>query len=108
MNEHEYRLEAMLAPGQQTWDLSDKDVAAIRWALARIAELEAERAKLNREIAGQPIIGCFVERDVLHLFSDATTLMQLRDKLAVHPDKVHWINRTVHHATLAPSPEPQP
>lgn len=40
MNEHEERLHAMLADGQQTWDLSPNDVAAIRWAVNRIDEFE--------------------------------------------------------------------
>jgi len=40
-NDHESRLRAMVDPDQQTWDLSPNDVAAIQWALDRIAELEA-------------------------------------------------------------------
>lgn len=34
--DHLSRLQAMVEPGQQTWDLSDKDVAAIRAALRAI------------------------------------------------------------------------
>lgn len=33
------RLRAMTAPDQQTWDLSPRDVEAIRWAIAEIASL---------------------------------------------------------------------
>lgn len=40
-NDHAERLRAMVDPDQQTWDLSPNDVAAIQWALDRIAELEA-------------------------------------------------------------------
>ena len=40
-NFYESRLRAMVDPDQQTWDLSPNDVAAIQWALDRIAELEA-------------------------------------------------------------------
>jgi chemosensory pili system protein ChpA (sensor histidine kinase/response regulator) len=38
---HAGRLRAMVDPFQETWDLSPNDVAAIQWALDRIAELEA-------------------------------------------------------------------
>ena len=40
-NDHAERLRAMVEPDQETWDLSPNDVAAIHWALDRIAELEA-------------------------------------------------------------------
>jgi hypothetical protein len=40
-NDHAERLRAMVEPDQETWDLSPNDVAAIQWALDRIAELEA-------------------------------------------------------------------
>ncbi len=32
------RLNAMVADGQQTWDLSPNDVAALKWAIRRIEE----------------------------------------------------------------------
>lgn len=35
------RLQAMIDPDQQTWDLSDKDVEAIAMALAVIGELKS-------------------------------------------------------------------
>ena len=40
-NDHAERLRAMVEPDQKTWDFSPNDVAAIQWALDRIAELEA-------------------------------------------------------------------
>jgi hypothetical protein len=40
-SDHADRLLMMTDPFQETWDLSPNDVAAIQWALDRIAELEA-------------------------------------------------------------------
>lgn len=39
-SDHAERLQAMVAPDQETWDLSPNDVAAIQWALDRIDDLE--------------------------------------------------------------------
>lgn len=36
---HIERLLAMIAPDQQTWDLSDNDVAAIKWAVLEVSKL---------------------------------------------------------------------
>ena len=36
MSDELERLEAMIEPNQQTWDLSRNDVAAIRWAVERL------------------------------------------------------------------------
>jgi len=41
-NAHLSCLRGIVAPGQQKWDLSLNDVAAIRWALDRIEELSGE------------------------------------------------------------------
>jgi hypothetical protein len=41
-SDHADRLLMMTDPDQETWDLSPNDVAAIQWALDRIAELEAK------------------------------------------------------------------
>jgi hypothetical protein len=38
--EYRQRLKAMIEPGQQTWDLSEADVAALTWAQERLAALE--------------------------------------------------------------------
>ena len=41
MDEHRDRLQAMLDDAKgTTWDLSKNDLAAIKWALDRIKELE--------------------------------------------------------------------
>ncbi len=45
------RLRAMLAPEQQTWDLSDADVAAIAWAVERLAALEERCRWLEEQLA---------------------------------------------------------
>jgi hypothetical protein len=47
-DDHLERLRAMIAPGQQTWDLSPKDVAAIRWAVAEIETAERAYAAMKR------------------------------------------------------------
>lgn len=49
-SEHESRLRAMLPLDQQTWDVSARDVAAIRWALD-----ENERLRASCVRAGEAI-----------------------------------------------------
>jgi hypothetical protein len=46
-DEHESRLHSMADPEQDTWDLSPNDIDAIRWALASLAALRAEVARLT-------------------------------------------------------------
>jgi hypothetical protein len=50
--DHRDWLRAMIAPGQQTRDLSTNDEAAIRWALDELGRLRVERdtaCRLERE-----------------------------------------------------------
>lgn len=48
-NEHESRLQAMVAPEQQTWDLSPNDVAAIEWALRELQSAQAHTRNHHAE-----------------------------------------------------------
>lgn len=52
MNEHYARLRSMVDPKQQTWDLSPNDVAAIKWALDGIEELERTCQNLASQVYG--------------------------------------------------------
>ena len=52
MMDHKERLQAMVSPGQQTWDLSPNDVSAIKWALAEIERLEQFASDAQRAYAG--------------------------------------------------------
>jgi len=49
MNEHMMRLRAMLAPQQQTWDLSPNDVAAIQWAVDEMSQSRHESSQKRGE-----------------------------------------------------------
>ena len=44
MSEEYERLEAMIEPEQQTWDLSPNDVAAIKWAITELTTLRRQLA----------------------------------------------------------------
>ncbi len=50
MNEHLVRIRAMLAPDQQTWDLSENDVAAIRWLYDTAASATRELSRLSQDV----------------------------------------------------------
>lgn len=45
MDNHLERLTAMCEPSQVTWDLSDLDMAAIRWAVAKLTPKPRQAAK---------------------------------------------------------------
>lgn len=49
--EYRERLKAMTEPEQQTWDLSEADVAAISWAVERLAALEERCRWLEDQVA---------------------------------------------------------
>lgn len=52
MTDHLDRLKAMSDPGQQKWDLSPKDEAAIRWAIDEIDRLTSELREVARRLYG--------------------------------------------------------
>lgn len=58
MNERD-RLQAMIAPGQQTWDLSPNDVSAIFWALKAIELFETACKQVieANDYAGTRLVG---------------------------------------------------
>lgn len=50
MSEHLERLRAMTADGQQTWDLSEKDVAALKVARDALALVESAKGAKSLDV----------------------------------------------------------
>lgn len=44
------RLQAMAAPGQGTWDLSERDQAAIAWAVEELEREPEEARRITRDV----------------------------------------------------------
>lgn len=80
MSEHEYRLRAMIEDKQQTWDLSDNDVASIKWALSEIdgyrLQTNLTQGKTNGEAAENKRLRDLYEKTGTELEVIARTLAQ--------------------------------
>lgn len=62
--DHIEHLEAMIENADQAWDFSDRDYAALNWALARITRLESEIMRLNSlRPAGTPLLSTAARED---------------------------------------------
>lgn len=72
MNIHEGRLRAMIDPDTgRGWDINDEDKDAIRWAIASIGRLKAEREEVRAELS----------RAHLRHWDTLDTLRRLRDDM---------------------------